>query len=563
MLQHLEIHNFAIIDQLHIDFEEGMTVLTGETGAGKSIIIDAIGQLMGGRGSSDFIRYETEKYLLKGLFFVPHLSAEGQTFLSENGIDFSDNQLLITRELNQSGKNTIKVNGSPLTVSLLKKLGQFIVDIHGQNEHQALMDTKRHIRLVDSFGVDQYSDIYQKYKEAFVGYREAKEALEKTALNEQETAQRIDLLTYQVSEIDESAIKIGEEEELITERDQMRNYQKIVDALQNATALLMDQDWNVVDLFGQVVGDLNSISDVDEDYANYAEQANSAYYAVQDLASSLRTTQENLYYDPIRLDEIESRLQLYSNLKRKYGNSAEKIIAYGERAQKELDKLTHMESYQSELEAELKSKEEIVLNAGKNLHEARLQVSEYLAKRINQELQDLYMQNAEFKIEIKPSQHILVTGLDNVEFYIRTNLGEPFKPLVKTASGGELSRIMLAMKTVFQTNQNITAIIFDEVDTGVSGRVAQAIANKMYKIGVKAQVLCISHLPQVAAMADNHLHIQKQEEDQRTITTVTTLSPDQRVVEVAQMTTGETVSDSSKAAAEDLLNQAEDYKAQI
>ena len=329
MLQHLEIHNFAIIDQLHIDFEEGMTVLTGETGAGKSIIIDAIGQLMGGRGSSDFIRYETEKYLLKGLFFVPHLSAEGQTFLSENGIDFSDNQLLITRELNQSGKNTIKVNGSPLTVSLLKKLGQFIVDIHGQNEHQALMDTKRHIRLVDSFGVDQYSDIYQNYKEAFVGYREAKEALEKTALNEQETAQRIDLLTYQVSEIDESAIKIGEEEELITERDQMRNYQKIVDALQNATALLMDQDWNVVDLFGQVVGDLNSISDVDEDYANYAEQANSAYYAVQDLASSLRTTQENLYYDPIRLDEIESRLQLYSNLKRKYGNSAEKIIAYG------------------------------------------------------------------------------------------------------------------------------------------------------------------------------------------------------------------------------------------
>ncbi|MCZ0717009.1 DNA repair protein RecN [Aerococcus kribbianus] len=561
MLQVLEIKNFAIINQVAIDFSEGMTVLTGETGAGKSIIIDAIGQLMGGRGSTDFIRYGEDKYQLRGTFFMPDINEEGRAFLEDNDIPFDDQQLLIQRELNQTGKNVIKVNGVSLTVSLLKLLGQFIVDIHGQNEHQSLMQASRHIHLLDAFAQETAPQVYTDYKVSYEAYRDSKEAREKASLNDQETAQRMDLLAYQINEIDQSQIQIGEESQLNEERQQMRNYEKLVQALNASNQILTDQEVNVLDLLANVINELASISSIDDQYENAYDQANSAYYSLQDLASSLRASQDSLYYDPQRLDDIEARLQLYSQLKRKYGPDDKAILAFRNQAQVELEKLENLDSYQTDLEAKYQEAKEKVLAQGQKLHQVREKVAQQLNQAINHELAALYMEKAEFKVAIQMGDTIHANGLDQVEFLIKSNVGEPFKALAKTASGGELSRLMLAMKTVLQSQQNVTAIIFDEVDTGVSGRVAQAIANKMAEIAFHAQVLCISHLPQVAAMADHHLHIQKREDKERTVTEVKELTSKQRVGEIAQMTAGTQLTQHSLEAASELLDYSEEFKA--
>lgn len=562
MLQHLAIENFAIIEKLSVDFEAGMTVLTGETGAGKSIIIDAVGLLMGGRGSTDYIRYGASHFSLSGIFFIPDLAPAGQALLAENDIPFDDNQLLIRRELYLNGKNNIKVNGVSLTVTLLKQLGTYIVDIHGQNEHQSLMQPSRHVQLLDQFGGQALQAVKAEYQAEFAVYQAARQKLTDLSLNEQETAQRIDLLAFQINEIEASQLKPGEEESLLEERQQMQNYQKIVDALGAANEGLTQNEPNVIDYLGLVVGELQQISHIEATFNDYFEQAQSAYYNLQELASDISRQLDQLSYDPQRLDFIEERLALFQSLKRKYGQTIADVVAYGETAGVELEQLSNKESHLHKLEADVRTAAKQVEAAGQRLHQQREQAASRLTVAIETQMRELYMEKARFQVQIERSKDFQANGSDQVAFYIAANVGEPFKPLVKVASGGELSRLMLAMKTIFQQSRGVTAIIFDEVDTGVSGRVAQAIANKIFEIALHAQVLCITHLPQVAAMADQQLFIAKQQSQDRTFTTVEVLSPDQRVDEVARMITGENITAVAKEAAAEQLTQSQQFREQ-
>lgn len=560
MLEHLAIENFAIIEALEIDFEVGMTVLTGETGAGKSIIIDAVGLLMGGRGSADFIRYGADNFKLSGIFHMPDLSADGLAMLEDNSIPFDDDQLLIRREMHKSGRNTIKVNGVALTVALLKQLGTHIVDIHGQNEHQSLMQTSKHFQLLDQFGGAILAEKRDIYHLAYANYRQAKQELEDMSMNEQETVQRIDLLQFQINEIETSNLVVGEEESLTEERQKMQNYQKIADALGAANEGLSQSESNVVDYLGTIIAELQVIANIDDTYAEFFQQAETAYYSLQELGSDIGRQLDGLSYDPQRLDFIEERLAVFQSLKRKYGQSIEDIIAYAHSANVELAQLTNKESHMHQLEDNLAKTTKQAKKEGLALRKVREEAAIELTKAIEAQMRELYMEKARFQVKIDPANDFQANGIDRIEFFIATNLGEPFKPLVKVASGGELSRLMLAMKTIFQQSRGVTAIIFDEVDTGVSGRVAQAIANKMFEIALHAQVLCITHLPQVAAMADQQLFIAKNQTNKRTYTTIEDLSDKKRIAEVARMLTGENITDVAKQAAAEQLIQSKAFR---
>ncbi|AMB98857.1 DNA repair protein RecN [Aerococcus urinaehominis] len=560
MLQHLSIENFAIIESLTVDFDNGMTVLTGETGAGKSIIIDAVSLLVGGRGATDFIRYGTDKFSLIGIFYMPNLNPAAKQLLEELNIDFADDQLLIRRDLYQSGKNVIKVNGKSLTVALLRQIGQYIVDIHGQNEHQSLMQASNHLDLLDRFAGQPVQTKKQAYQEAYQDYRQAKQDLDELNLNDQEVAQRIDLLKFQIEEIDASQLKLGEEEDLLEQRKVMQNYQKLADNLGQARLLLMQADANILDQLAQASQSLEAIADIETVYNQLFDQMQTHYYGLQELSYELTDYLEGLTYDPQALDMIEERLNHFNLLKRKYGPEITDVISYGEAAKQELAQLENKESHQEKLAQKVADKYQIAKKLANQLHLARQAASQDLNQAVNAQLAELYMAQADFQVNFDQQDKLTSQGLDSVEFYIATNPGEPLKPLVKVASGGELSRLMLAMKTIFQQNYGATAIIFDEVDTGVSGRVAQAIANKMFAIAIGTQVLCISHLPQVAAMADHHLYISKTEKENRTVTSLASLAPEERVDEVARMITGDHITDSSRQAAREQLEESADYR---
>ncbi|MDK6598101.1 DNA repair protein RecN [Aerococcus urinae] len=562
MLQNIVIENFAIIDQVTIDFDEGMTVLTGETGAGKSIIIDALGLLAGGRGSVDFIRYGTKSLKLRGIFYLPDFSQAGRDFLKDQEIPFEDDQLLITRTLDQKGRNTIKVNGVPLTVSLLKELGDYLLEIHGQNEHQSLLDPKNHLDLLDQYAGKRIVQEKEDYEKDYQNYREAKKAIKDFALNEQEVAQRLDLLKFQLNEIELAQLVEGEDEELTEERQKLQSYQNIVASLGQALNALSEGEGNAVDLLSESSQALGQIEDLDSDYKAYYEQAQSAYYSVQELAYSIRDNLDALSYDPRRLDQIEERLATIDQLKHKYGKSIAEILAYYQEAQKDYQDLQDRENHQEELEADFKQAKQAIAKSAKALHQKRLTVAEELEAAIEEQLADLYMKNTRFAVDFKQRKSFAASGADEVTFYIQTNPGEPLRPLHKIASGGELSRIILAIKAILQASRPTSTVVFDEVDTGVSGRVAQAIANKMFEIALSAQVLCISHLSQVAAMADQQLHIAKVSDKDQTQTQVSRLNEEERIGEIGHMTTGEIMTEASRRAAQDQLKQAQDYRQQ-
>lgn len=556
MLQHLEVNNFAIIEHLTIDFKEGMTVLTGETGAGKSIIIDAVGLLVGGRSSTDFIRYGCHSYRLRGIFYQPHLSLQAQELLADLEIPFDDHQLLISREVSQSGKNTIKINGVSLTVALLKQVGQYLVDIHGQNEHQVLMDPKRHRLFLDRFGGEALYEKLKAYQETFAKYQVAKDRLDKQNVSQQERAQRIDLLQFQINDIESCQLHPDEESDLEKQREQLMNYQTIAEALQFSHEALTREEWNITDQLGQVVQALEGIATLKPTYQHYFEQANNAYYVLQELSIDIHSSIDDLTYDEEVLNQVEERLSVIHQLKRKYGDSIPEILTYADEAKKELEQLENYEGHLAQLEKDVQKLEEQLLALGQKLHQERIKAGQQLEKAINHEMASLYMEKAQFFVQCVEQKNFRPHGLDQIEFLISTNLGEPAKPLVRIASGGELSRIMLAMKTIFQTSEDVTSIIFDEVDTGVSGRVAQAIADKMGTIAHHAQVLCISHLPQVAARADHQLHIVKKVTDERTSTQVKLLNEQERIHVIAQMSAGENLTEAALAAAKEMRRNA-------
>lgn len=556
MLQELSIQNFAIIPKLNISFQPGMTVLTGETGAGKSIIIDAVGLLTGGRGSQDFIREGADKAVLQGLIDVEPGQPITQ-LLDELGIPLEDNQLLIHRELHKSGRNVIRVNGSLVNATTLKEIGQHLVDIHGQNEHQELMQVERHLSLLDEYGKKTIGPVLEKYRAAYDTYRSLESAFHKRQADEQAWAQRLDMLSFQSKELADASLVEGEEEMLEAEYQELTNFQDVLAALSKAHEAL-DGDWdnNGLETISTAMSAMEDIEELSPKYATLTEAVRGAYYELQEAASEILSVRDGLEFDEERLREVDDRLNLIRSLERKYGATITDVLAHQAKVDAELAEMGGGEQSAAELAEQVEVAEQKARTLAEKLHELRLKAAKQLATKIHEQLSDLYMEKAVFSAHITELKELNATGLDAVEFYIQTNPGEGAKPLVKIASGGELSRMMLAMKTIFSREQGITSIIFDEVDTGVSGRVAQAIAEKIAVIGRYSQVLTITHLPQVAAVADNQYFIEKQVVGDRTETSIHTLSEDERVNEVARMLSGDELTDAAKENARDLIQRA-------
>lgn len=557
MLQELTIKDFAIISQLDLSFSEGMTVLTGETGAGKSIIIDAVGLLVGGRGSTDFIREGAKKAQLQGQFEVSsHVFERMTPYLQSLGIEATERTMILSRDISLSGKNVCRINGHLVNTQALKKVGQLLVDIHGQHEHQELMDSERHLSFLDQYGGESLALLKTYYQELFESYQANVRLLRNYQQNEREHAQRMDMLQFQYDEIAEANLKIGEEEALKQERDFLANYQEIVQQLSKSYDIIQgNMNIGALEQIGEAMAAMEAIEHLDSAYQTIAEGVRDSYYQLEEVARDISQQLTHTEMDDNRLEEVEERLTTIIRLKKKYGDSIEKILEYFDEIASELAESQNVEGSLTSLQKTINEQHKQLEELAQQLTQARETLSVSLEKAIIEQLGDLYLEKTRFEVR-REKKELSDDGWDMISFYISTNPGEPLKPLEKVASGGELSRIILGMKTIFSKTHGVTSIVFDEVDTGVSGRVAQAIAEKIHDIAVDSQVLCITHLPQVAAHADQQYYICKKVVDGRTLTDVMILNNDEREIEIARMLAGETITDLSREHARELLKQA-------
>ncbi|WP_270179216.1 DNA repair protein RecN [Alkalihalobacillus sp. CinArs1] len=561
MLAELSIRNFAIIEAVTVSFDRGLTVLTGETGAGKSIIIDAIGLLVGGRGSAEFVRYGTKKAEIEGLFHIDENHPSIQK-LEDVGIEVLDDMVVLRRDISSAGKSICRVNGKLVTLGILREIGQSLIDIHGQHEHQDLMQPDKYLSLLDNFGERSIGPALEEYRGIYNRYKKVREQLKHLTENEQQMAQRLDLIQYQLEEITKAELIPNEDEDLMEEKLRLGNFEKLFGALQDVYHSLQG-DNKGLDWLGLAMSQLETVSDLDEELKEYHEEVANQFYLLEETLGKINSYRDQLEFDPTRLNFVEERLNEIQGLKRKYGESVEEILEYAASIEDEVDKLTHSEDRIVELENGLADITADLRVEADNLTKLRKQIADKLVSAIHEELQDLYMEKTEFAINfnVTGKQEFHMSGKDDIDFMISTNPGEPLKQLSKTASGGELSRIMLALKSIFSKHQGITSIIFDEVDTGVSGRVAQAMAEKIQRLSSGSQVLVITHLPQVAAMADHHLYISKEETGEgRTKTSVGKLSTDEKVEELGRMISGAEMTELTKKHAKELLLQADQIK---
>ncbi|MGE7837112.1 DNA repair protein RecN [Viridibacillus arvi] len=561
MLRELSIKNFAIIEDLTVGFVEGLTVLTGETGAGKSIIIDAVQLLAGGRGSQEFIRHGAKKAELEGLFAISSENHSAYHKCAEAGIEIEEGMVILRRDLNDNGKSVCRVNGKLVPLSLLREIGATLIDVHGQHESQELMDDKRHISLLDQFAGADIDPLKERYSKEYSAYRELKKELAAISLGEQQVAQKIDLFSFQIKEIDACQFRAGEEEELAEERRRLMNFNKIYERSNTAHEAILGESRGL-DWIGQAMTDLEEVATLDQDFREHSDNVSAAFYSLQEAAFQIKNILDDLEFNPERLNEVEQRLALIQSMKRKYGATLEDILTYREKIGEELESLINRDENMQKNEQQLNDLKVKLLLTAEKLTEVRKKAGRKLSDAIMQQLRALYMEKADFSVHFEPiaADQFDHNGLDRIVFYIATNVGEPPKPLTKIASGGELSRMMLALKTIFSSTNGITSIIFDEVDTGVSGRVAQAIAEKISAISMHSQVLCISHLPQVAAMADHHYYIKKQEEAHRTVTSLTEIFDNARIDEISRMMSGAEVTDLTFQHAKELVEIANGRK---
>ncbi|WP_303972655.1 DNA repair protein RecN [Streptococcus merionis] len=552
MLLAVSIKNFAIIEQISLDFQTGMTVLTGETGAGKSIIIDAMNMMLGARATIDAIRHGATKAEIEGLFSLEKSSAIDK-ILEEQGIEVS-NELIIRREIFQNGRSVSRINGQMVNLTVLRAVGQHLVDIHGQHDQEELMKTQSHISMLDQFGDEGFQTQKAQYEKTFEHYRTLRRQVLTQQKNEQENKARIGMLRFQLDEIESAELEAGEDERLHKERDRLVNHKNIADTLANAFTMLDDDDLGTLRNLRSAMNDLQSIESYEPDYKNMADQVVESYYVLDDVVKRLGSILDDLDFDGNRLLQVESRLDLINSITRKYGGSVDDVLTYFQKISEEYQLLTGILPGQGDLEQELKRLEKDLITQASLLSQARHDLAKVLETEIKQELRDLYMEKAEFQV-IFTKAKFSKAGNEQVEFYISTNPGEGFKPLVKVASGGELSRLMLAIKSAFSRKENKTSIVFDEVDTGVSGRVAQAIAQKIYKIAQAGQVLAISHLPQVIAIADYQFFIEKISDEISTVSRVRLLTLEERVEEIAKMIAGDSLTPAALEQARVLLEK--------
>ena len=554
MLLEISIKNFAIIEAISLNFEKGMTVLTGETGAGKSIIIDAMNMMLGARATTDVIRHGAPKAEIEGLFSVENSHAL-QMIFDEQGIELGD-EIIIRREILQNGRSVSRVNGQMVNLSVLRSIGQYLVDIHGQHDQEELMRPQLHIQMLDGFGDADFLELKQAYQTNFDAYRKMRKQLLEIKKNQEEHKARIEMLEFQMAEIESASLQPGEDLKLNQERDKLLNHKNIADTLTNAYTMLDNEEFSSLANVRSAMNDMESLEDYDVEYREISTSLSESYYVLEDVTKRLEDIIESLDFDGNRLMQIESRLDLIHAITRKYGGNVDDVLMYFAKITEEYNLLTGNHLSSDDMEAELKKLEVSLVDLASKLASARHNLAQQLEIEIQQELKDLYMDKARFQVQFTKGKFTR-EGNESVEFYISTNPGEDFKPLVKVASGGELSRLMLAIKSAFSRKEGKTSIVFDEVDTGVSGRVAQAIAQKIHKIGQNGQVLAISHLPQVIAIADYQFFIEKISNDHSTVSTVRLLSVEERVEEVAKMLAGENVTEAALSQARELLQSKE------
>ena len=552
MLLEISIKNFAIIEEISLNFEKGMTVLTGETGAGKSIIIDAMNMMLGSRATTDVIRHGAPKAEIEGLFAVEsnrHLTA----LFEEQGLEWTD-ELIIRREILQNGRSVSRINGQMVNLSVLKAVGQHLVDIHGQHDQEELMRPQLHITMLDEFGDAAFFQTKAAYRQTFEDYKRLRKQVVELQRNQQENKARIEMLEFQIAEIEAAALEVDEDVRLEQERQRLLNHKMIADTLTNAYTMLDAEEFSSLANVRSAMNDLESIEEYDPSYKELSSQLSETFYALEDITKRLEDVVDGLEFDGNRLMQVESRLDLIHSITRKYGGQVKDVLEYLAQITKEYSLLTGSDLSSEELEKELKRLEKSLVSLAQDLSDQRHALAQALENEIQQELADLYMDKARFQVRFSKAKFNR-EGNEAVEFYISTNPGEDFKPLVKIASGGELSRLMLAIKSAFSRKEGKTSIVFDEVDTGVSGRVAQAIAAKIHKIGQNGQVLAISHLPQVIAAADYQFYIEKISDAHSTVSTVRLLNREERIEEIAKMLAGEDLTEAARQQAEQLLKR--------
>ena len=554
MLLEISIKNFAIIESISLNFEQGMTVLTGETGAGKSIIIDAMNMMLGARATTEVIRHGAPKAEIEGLFSIESNRALEEIF-DEQGLELSD-EIIIRREILQNGRSISRVNGQMVNLSVLRTIGQQLVDIHGQHDQEELMRPHRHIQMLDEFGDASFFELKEAYQTSFDNYRRMRKQVLDIKKNQQEHKARIEMLEFQMAEIEAANLKAGEDIALNQERDKLLNHKHIADTLTNAYSMLDNEEFSSLANVRSAMNDMESLEEFDQEYREISSSLSESYYVLEDITKRLESIIDDLDFDGNRLMQVESRLDLIHTITRKYGGSVDDVLEYFAKITDEYNLLTGNNLSSEDMEIELKKLEKNLVDLAGQVAQARHKIAQDLEDEIKQELQDLYMEKAQFQVRFSQGKFSR-EGNESVEFYISTNPGEDFKPLVKVASGGELSRLMLAIKSAFSRKEGKTSIVFDEVDTGVSGRVAQAIAQKIHKIGQHGQVLAISHLPQVIAIADYQFFIEKISNEHSTVSTVRLLTVEERIEEVAKMLAGENVTEAALNQARELLQSKE------
>ena len=555
MLEMLHIENIAIIESTEIVFERGFNALTGETGAGKSIVIDAMSAVLGQRTSRDLIRTGADKAFVSAWF-----SGIEPSLCEDLGLEpDEDGNLMLQREIFPDGKNICRVSGRPVTVAVLKALGNRLLNIHGQHDGQQLLDEEQHLLYLDRFGKTE--NLITTYTEKYNTFTDIKRRIDALQMDEAEKARRVDTLKYQIEELERAKLQSGEEETLTARRNLLRNGERLVSALSEADYLLSGDDAanGALSQIKQAQEALAGIRTLDEGYGALYQRLADAYSELYDIADTVRDGKETFDFSPAELDEMESRLDLLYRLKKKYGATVEDMLAYLDKCRGELDAITYADDTLARLEKELSRAEKAAQDAAKTLSDARNASALDLSARILEELRQLDMAKIRFEVAFaeKPMD---ASGMDDVRFLMSANVGEELKPINKIASGGELARIMLAMKNVLSEQDQVGTMVFDEVDTGVSGRAAQKVAEKMARISRCKQVLCVTHLPQLAAMADTQFSVEKGERDGRTYTNVQRLDREQRRGELARLIGGSHVTDTLLQSAEELLREAEAFR---
>ncbi|ELH0985349.1 DNA repair protein RecN [Staphylococcus pseudintermedius] len=559
MLQSLSIKQFAIIDTLDIQFSDGLTVLSGETGAGKSIIIDAIGQLIGMRASSEFVRHGEKKAIIEGIFDIDD-AKDAIRQLETLGIDINEDFLIVKREIFSSGKSICRINNQTVTLQDLRQVMQSLLDIHGQHETQSLLKQKYHVELLDRYADGEYIEELQQYAQSYEQHQEKIKELEALESADQALLQRLDLMKFQYDELKEAQLKEGEIEQLEIDIKRIQNSENLSLAL-NAAYVTLTDEHAITDRLYTLSSELQNVNQIlPETFEKLKEEVDQFYYTLEDAKHQIYEEINQTEFDEQYLNELESRMNLLNNLKRKYGKDISDLMIYQEKIADEINKIENYEESTSKLREEIQHLSQQVQEDGEKLTKARRIVARQLRDRIVNEIQYLQMKDANLEISFKPYETPQKDGLERIEFLISPNKGEPLKSLNKIASGGELSRIMLALKSIFVRAHGQTAILFDEVDSGVSGQAAQKMAEKMKDIASVIQVICISHLPQVASMSDHHLYISKHEKDDRTTTTVRELTGDARIDEIARMISGATVTELTRENAKEMIEQNQKHK---